>query len=135
MSQTPTPTASTVRRTVNAPTATNQERGYIAAWNMQSEEFPIESVIQCSQVPVVPVITVLPQNGLQPMNVPTTGQFNWNWMRVILEKPSDAQAPLVIETLMLKGTEFEPPVAAATQYIRVVIRNYIIPTETKPEKE
>lgn len=133
MSQTPTPTASTVRRAPQQ--TTTAERGYLAAWNMQTEEFPIESVAQCTQVPVLPVITVLPQNGLQPMNVPTTGLFNWNWLRVILEKPSDAQAPLVIETLLLKGTEFEPPVAASSQYIRVVIRNYIIPTETDGTKD
>ncbi len=104
---------------------------YVGVWNVSQVEFPLIASAMSMYSVVPPLDVTMVQNGMRAMVAPITSTIYRPWARVQINQPAPNQAPLVIETLVLKTNELEPPVSAGSQYIRVVIRNLIIPEGTR----
>jgi hypothetical protein len=116
----------------NGTTLTDMpSQSYVGTWNIQQPEFPLVVTALSLFSPIPPIDVTMLQNGMRLMAPIVDPNVYRPWARVQINAPTPAQAPLVIETLILKTTDPEPPVAASSQYIRVVIRNVILPEGTR----
>jgi hypothetical protein len=120
---------------VGVPDATANEilQSVVYVMNLDSSEFPV--IIEALGIgsTVQPISVTVYENGAVPLGTPEDSKVNRRWIRVTIANPnSTTTPPLVVDTLVLKSTDLEPPFVTTSQYIRVVIRNVILPAEGKP---
>jgi hypothetical protein len=122
---------------IGMPSAVNVEilQSKVYVMNLDSSEFPVTIEAFGVAGTVAPISVTVYANGTANLGTPEDSSKDRRRALVTVAHPtttSTAPAPLVVDTMVLNSTEPEPPFDVSTQYIRVVIRNIIIPQEDKP---
>lgn len=109
-------------------------QSYVYVQNLDQAEFPVIVTLYNVEGTAAPISVTIYQNGAAPIGTPSDAYIDRRWARISIANPLDTQPPLLVDTLVLHPNEVEPQIPVSSQYIRVVIRNIIIPTEEKPKK-
>jgi len=121
---------------VGVPGATVEEvlQSVVYVMNLDLTEFPVTIEAMGVDSTVTPISVTIYSNGSVPLGTPDDSKQDRRWTRITVANPNSlAIPPLVVDTMVLNSSEVEPPIVTTTQYIRVVIRNVIIPNDGKPK--